>query len=107
MSLHHGPTDLCDNHFTVSFILLWFQAPSQASLRFCLRANLTSKTGAYAAKESSGQCFIMPRKQCSLNVDDHEIFFSRMLTINKSDWFDEQRLGCSLYDGVWSLARFQ
>ena len=83
MSLHHGPTDLCDNHFTVSFILLWFQAPSQASLRFCLRANLTSKTGAYGAKESSRQCFIMPRKQCSLqllemsanlNVDDHEIF---------------------------------
>ena len=34
MSLHHGPTDLCDNHCTVSFILLWFQASSQASLRF-------------------------------------------------------------------------
>ena len=43
MSLHHGPADLCDNYFTVSFILVRFQASSQASLRFCLRANLTSK----------------------------------------------------------------
>ena len=43
MSLHHGPTDLCGNYFTVSFILLWFQASSQASLRFCLRALLLKK----------------------------------------------------------------
>ena len=43
MSLHHGLTDLSDNHFTDSFTLPWFQASSQASLRFCLRANLTSK----------------------------------------------------------------
>ena len=43
MSLHHGLTDPCDNHFTDSFIFSWFQASSQASLRFCLRAKLTSK----------------------------------------------------------------
>ena len=30
----HGLTDLCDNHFTDSFILPWFQASAQASLRF-------------------------------------------------------------------------
>ena len=43
MSLHHGLTDPCDNHFTDSSIFSWFQASSQASLRFCLRAKLTSK----------------------------------------------------------------
>ena len=43
MSLHHGLTYLCDNHFLASFILPWFQASSQASLRFCLRADRTSK----------------------------------------------------------------
>ena len=43
MSLHHGLTDLCNNHFTDSFILAWFQASSQASLRFCLWGPLTSK----------------------------------------------------------------
>ena len=43
MSLHHGLTDLCGSHFTDSFILAWFQASSQASLRFCLWAPLTSK----------------------------------------------------------------
>ena len=37
MSLHHGLTDLCDSHFTDSFVL----ASSQASLRLCLRAPLT------------------------------------------------------------------
>ena len=36
MSLHHGHglIDLCDNQCTDNFILLWFQASSQASLRF-------------------------------------------------------------------------
>ena len=34
---------MCNDHLTVSFILLWFQASLQPSLRFCVRADLTSK----------------------------------------------------------------
>ena len=41
--LHHGLTDLRNNHFTDSHILPWFQTSYQASLRFCLWAKLTSK----------------------------------------------------------------
>ena len=45
MPLHHGLTDLRNNynHFTDSYILPWFQTFYQASLRFCLWAELTSK----------------------------------------------------------------
>ena len=43
MSLHHGLTDLRNNHFTDSYTLPWFPTSYQASLRFCLWAKLTSK----------------------------------------------------------------
>ena len=36
MSLHHGLTDLRNNHFTDSYILPWYPTSYQASLRFCL-----------------------------------------------------------------------
>ena len=68
MSLHHGLTDLCDNHFTDSFILAWFQASSQASLRFCLRAPLTSKqlshTESYRADRADSSELCYPVRVC-------------------------------------------
>ena len=41
--LHHGLTDLRNNHFTDSHILAWFPTFHQASLRFCLWAKVTLK----------------------------------------------------------------
>ena len=38
MSLHHGLTDMRNNHFTDSHVAAWFQTSYQASLRFCLWA---------------------------------------------------------------------
>ena len=43
MSLHHGLTDLRNNHFTDSYVLEWFQTSYQISLRFCLWAKLTQE----------------------------------------------------------------
>ena len=47
MSLHHGLTDLCnsviDLLYCLLYILPWFQATYQASLRFCPPAKLTIK----------------------------------------------------------------
>lgn len=42
MTLHHGLFHLCDDPFTDIFFS-WFQASYQASLKFCLCANLTSE----------------------------------------------------------------
>ena len=44
MSLHHGLTDLRNDHFTDRFPTSY-----QASLRFCLWAKLTSKLTRYAS----------------------------------------------------------
>ena len=43
MSLHHGLTDLCNNHLTSVTAIVWFQATYQVSLRVCARAKLTFK----------------------------------------------------------------
>ena len=60
MSLHHGLTDLCDNYFTDSCVLAWFQASSQASLRFCLWAPLTSNHVARARQDMPATAMTLP-----------------------------------------------
>ena len=65
MLLHHGLTDLCGNHFTDSFILAWFQASSQASLRVCLWAPLTSK------QQLTAGCSLTPQHSACALLSDH------------------------------------
>ena len=63
MSLHHGLTDLCGNHFTDSFILPWFQASSQASLRFRLRAKLLNNFQQQKLLQQSAHRFLQVVQQ--------------------------------------------
>ena len=66
MSLHHGLTDLCDNHFTDRLILPWFPASSQASLRFCLRAKLISNHHANSLQLQGGCLTLSQKEQAQL-----------------------------------------